>query len=348
MNPSHTLLHGPGIYYFRLSGTRQQPIFRSVLEYDYGTRILSQVSGTTLLAYTLFDNEIHCVMDCKRDWPEIIEEIRNAFADQHERVWEASRAVISEEVRPVLIDENVALVSLIVTLHYLPVQRQLLPDASMYPWSSDHYYRSLNTPDWLDCGRALNQLCQTRHNRALRYASLMDAPHEHLIHLEQSDHETYLLFGRAALADKQIARAGLKEPERSESELQRLTDDAIKLISDRFGVTSESLQDRHFRRQYQRLMPLVAWLLTQRQLNHETVANLLREDDAVIPLWLRGISADHPQSLLDKLQSLWMPVPRTQPDDHAEAETSELPTEGTHQEENEQQEKENDTYAANQ
>lgn len=348
MNPSHTLLHGPGIYYFRLTRTRQHPIFRSVFEYDYGIRILSQIVDTTLLAYILFDDEIHCVMDCQEDWPQVLEDIRNAFADQHERIWDTSRAVISEEVRPVLVDESAALISLIVTLHYLPVQRQLLPDASMYPWSSDRYYRAFEGPDWIDCGRALNQLCQTRHNRDKRYVSLMDAPQRYLIHLGQSDHETHLMFGRRALVNKHVARTDSRKPERSQNELKRLTDDAMQLISNRFGITQESLQDRRLRRQYQHLMPLVAWLLTQRQLTHETVAKLLDEDETVIPLWLRGISADHPQAMLDKLQKLWKPTRPTHPESAVDVTSPTVPPEQDANEEADPKEQPSNTFAANQ
>jgi len=78
-------------------------------------------------------------------------------------------------------------------------------------------------------------------------------------------------------------------------------------------------------------MPLVAWLLEKRQLSYETIADLLDEDEDTIPLWLRGIPADHPQPLLDKLSALWSPAEystessakrssgTTSPDDETEA-----------------------------
>lgn len=308
MDNRQKTLHGPGIYYFRLTGARQQPIFRSVFEYNYAAKLLSNVEGSTLLAYVFFDHEIHCVLDCQRDWPGIIDDIRDEFTDQHERLWEAHKAVISEEVSPVLVDEQACLADLIITLHQLPVSRNLVPDASMYSWSSDHHYRSLNPPGWIDCGRMLNQVCQTRHNRSLRYESLMNTTHVTQLNLNKSDHPEFLLFGRPALAEKQQARAEMNQPGRSANELKRLRDDALQLIAGRFGITLESLQDSSFRRQYQRLMPLVAWLLEKRQLSNETIADLLDEDEGTIPLWLRGIPADHPQSLLDKLSALWSPA----------------------------------------
>lgn len=301
-------LHGPGIYYFRMTGARQQAIFRSVFEYDYAARLLSHVEGSTLLAYVFFDHEIHCVLDCQRDWPGIIDDIRDAFTDQHERLWESHKAVISEEISPVLIDEQACLADLIITLHQLPVSRNLVSDASMYSWSSDHHYRAHNPPAWIDCGRMLNQVCQTRHNRSLRYASLMSSTQATPLDLNESHHPEFLLFGRPALADKQQARAEMNQPGRSANELRRLRDDALQLIAGRFGITLESLKDSSFRRQYQRLMPLVAWLLEKRQLSYETIADLLDEDEDTIPLWLRGIPADHPQSLTDKLSALWSPA----------------------------------------
>jgi len=335
MDNRQKTLHGPGIYYFRMTGARQQAIFRSVFEYDYTAHLLSHIDGSTLLAYVFFDHEIHCVLDCQRDWPGIIDDIRDRFTDQHERLWDAHKAVISEEISPVLVDEQACLADLIITLHQLPVSRNLVPDASMYSWSSDHHYRSLNPPGWIDCGRMLNQVCQTRHNRSLRYESLMNTTHATRMNLNESDHPEFLLFGRPALAEKQQARAEMNQPGRSANELRRLRDDALQLIAGRFGITLESLKDSSFRRQYQRLMPLVAWLLEKRQLSYETIADLLDEDEDTIPLWLRGIPADHPQSLLDKLSALWSPAEystespaeasaehssgTTSPDDEAEA-----------------------------
>jgi len=334
MDNSQKILHGPGIYYFRLTGARQQPVFRSVFEYDYATRILSRLDACTLLAYTFFEDEIHCVLNCNRDWPGVIDDIRDAFADLHERLWDSHKAIISEEVRPVLVDEHACLTDLVIALHQLPVKRRLLPDASMYPWSSDQYYRALTPPDWIDCGRVLNQVCQTRHNRALRYESIMANAADALSTLDDlsaGNHAEYLAFGRDAFIRKQLASTELTELQRSASELKRLREDAINLIAGRFGIEADSLRDRTFRRQYQRLMPLVAWLLQQRQLSYETIADLLDEDEDIIPVWLRGIDADHPASLTAKLSALWQPAsppPQAADDDSSDNESSDNESSG--------------------
>ena len=89
----------------------------------------------------------------------------------------------------------------------------------------------------------------------------MNTPHVTQLNLNESNHPEFLLFGRPALAEKQQARAEMNQPGRSANELKRLRDDALQLIAGRFGITLESLQDSSFRRQYRRLMPLVAWLL---------------------------------------------------------------------------------------
>ena len=303
-----TALHGDGIYYFRFTGARQQTVFRSVFEYDYATRLLSSIEGCRLMAYMFTEHEVHCVMHCDRDWPGVTEDIREAFADLHEKLWENPKAVLSEEVLIALIDEHACLADLVITLHLLPVSRMLVADPSLYPWSSDHYFRQQEPPQWLDVGRVLNQLCQTRHNRAQRYEAAMAAPDKKILDLSSDTASGYLVFGRDAFIQKQMSSANIAKAERSQSELERLKEDAIGLIAERFDMTSEAMTDRTFRRQYHRLMPLVAWLLQKRDLTDETIADLLGEDEDQIPIWIRGIKAEHPQALTDRLSALWTPT----------------------------------------
>ncbi|WP_300426608.1 hypothetical protein [uncultured Thalassolituus sp.] len=300
-------LHGPGLYYFALTGSRDQPIFQSVFEYDYATRILGHIEGTTLLAWVFTDHEIHCVLDCRRDWPHVLDDIRDAFAEQHERLWHKARQVISEQGTVLLIDEQAHLVDLIIQLHSLPVARRQVADASLYPWSSDHYYRTPTPPAWTDTGRMLNLLCQTRHNRAQRYEATMEQYDIPQLDLQQGNHPTYLALARDEFVTQHLRNTAIAASRRSTEELQRLRDDAIGLVADRFSLSRDDMLDRNNRRQYLRLMPLVIMLLHERGLCDEAIAELIGEDDSLIPLWLRGVEGDHSPALLKKLRQLWSP-----------------------------------------
>lgn len=304
---SKTPLHGPGVYYLGLKGTRNQAIFQSVFEYDYAIQRLSHLEGCTLLAYTLFDDEIHCVLYTERDWPLVFDDIREAFVQLNHKLWDSTKPVLSEHGTILMVDEPAWLQDLVIHLHQLPVIRRLVADPSVYAWSSDQYYRSHTPPSWLDTGRMLNFLCETRHQRAQRYSAVMAQTDLIHIDLTHGTHPTYLALAREAFVEYHLRQTGVIATPRSPEELNRLKQDALKLVAERFDITVESLCDRLFRRQYQHLMPVVAWLLKQRDLCDETIAKLLGEEESSILLWRRGVNAEHSPQLLEKLTQLWQP-----------------------------------------
>lgn len=300
-------LHGPGIYYFGLKGARNQTIIQSVFEYDYAIQSLSQINGCTLLAYTLFEDEIHCVLSTERDWPAVFDDIRDRFIQRSAQLWESQKPVLSEQCNILMIDEQVWLQNIVMHLHQLPIIRRLVADASVYPWSSDKHYRSHTPPPWLDTGRMLNFLCQTRHQRAQRYAAVMEQSDLVQLDLMQGTHPTYLALARDEFVTFHQRQRNVTASQRTPDELNRLKQDALGLVAERFDLSIDDLSDRLFRRQYQRLMPLVAWLLKQRDLSDDIIADLLKEDASIIALWLRGVSAEHSPILLEKLAQLWQP-----------------------------------------
>ena len=327
METTKQALHGPGLYYFTLTGSRDQAIFQSVFEYDYATRIISHIDGSDLLAWVFFQHEIHCVMNCRRDWTLVLDDLREAFANQHERLWHKPKQVISEQGNVLLIDEHSHLVNLIMQLHALPVSRRLVADASLYPWSSDQLYRQQTPPVWLHSERMLNLLCQTRHNRSQRYEAAMaqnDFTEEDLV---EGNHPQYLALARDEFIRQHLRQTSIADAQRSVEELQRLRDDAIRLVAERFSLSTEDMLDRSHRRQYQRLVPLVAMLLSDRGLCAEAIGELLQEDESVIPLWLRGVEGDHSPALLERLRQLWSPkLGDPKPDSHGKVVTSPVTT----------------------
>jgi hypothetical protein len=73
-------------------------------------------------------------------------------------------------------------------------------------------------------------------------------------------------------------------------------------------------------------MPLVAWLLKQRDLSDEIIADLLGEDESIILLWRRGVNAEHAQALLEKLTQLWQPTVGARVDAQPQTDASPSPS----------------------
>jgi hypothetical protein len=176
----------------------------------------------------------------------------------------------------------------------------------------------------------LNQLCDTRHNRALRYQAVMERPPRQSdildnVMLDNAGTLTqagYLALGRPEFVSHELTPKPLPPMKRSKDELQRLYADATGLIAERFGITTDSLEDRSHRRQYHHLMPLVAWLLKQRQLTDDQIATLIQEEEETIPLWVRSVHSDHSPMLIDRLTQLWQPTLNNQSDKDKTAESA--------------------------
>lgn len=302
-------LHGAGTYYFSVHGAKDQAIFHSVFEFEYGIEILSSVQRTQLLAYVVDEQQMQFVLQSERDWTEVMDDIQIAFDDLYERCWHKRKQVLSDQGVVMLVDEQAHLVDLVIQLHRWPETTKLVADASLYPWSSDHHYRDLNPPAWIRVEPMLNLLCNSRHNRAQRYQSVMQQPQNKDLDLAHGSHPTYQALARDGFVNQHLKKQALVQSARSEEDLRRLFEDACQLVAERFNITSESLNDRHNRRQFHRLMPVVVWLLQERGAHLDDITKLVGEDEERLQLWLRNLPADHSPELLQKLEALWSPMP---------------------------------------
>lgn len=300
-------LHGAGVYYFAVTGAKDQPIFNSVFEYEYGLRILSRVTGTRLLAYVLDERQMQFVLRCQRDWTEVMDDIQAAFDSMHERCWHKRRQVLSDQGVVLLVDERVALTELILQLHHSPVHKGKVADASLWPWSSDRYYREPTPPAWLDTESMLNLLVNGRRNRAQHYIDVMKAPFSPKLDLSHGSHPLYQALARDQWVDQHLKREALTQSAYSRSDVQRLFDDACQLVARQFNLTTAELCDKHNRRRFHHLMPLVIWLLRERGVHLDAMTKLVDEDEVRLQLWLRNLPADHTRNIRDKLARQWSP-----------------------------------------
>lgn len=210
-----TTLHGPGVYYLALHGGKQQAIFQSVFEYDYALQALTKLSSAKLLAYVLDAELVQLVVRVERDWLDTASEIFTAFDNMHEQVWGKRRQVLAEQCTALLIDENAYLSELILQLHDWPRYSGQVAEGSLWPYSSDAYYRSIESPTWLDTDSMLNLLSHSRRNRAQHYIDVTRRPIGNKHNLQQGNNPEYLALARPQFVAQHLARhpiAGIMAP----------------------------------------------------------------------------------------------------------------------------------------
>lgn len=302
-------LHGPGTYYFSVTGAKDQPIFYSVFEYRYAEQILANLNGTRLIAYVFNANEIQCVLHCQRDWTEVIDDVHQAFDAMHERCWQRRHQALSDQSTVLLVDDSAYLVELVLQLHRWPVLQRLVASADLYPWSSDRYYRQPHPPTWLDSRSMLNWLCHSRRNQAQHYCDVMQQPARATLNLLSGNHPMYQALARDEFIQRFLRKEALSQSARSAEEVRRLFEDACQLVSQRLGVAVEQMCNPLNRRDFHRLMPIVVWLLRERGIHYDDIARLVGEDEERLQLWLRNLPADHQPPLLNTLMQLWSPPP---------------------------------------
>lgn len=294
---------GAGIYYLAFTGMKGQPIFHSVFEYEYARQALAQLPSASLLAYVLDSHIIQCVLRIANEPQDVVHEIHRAFDHFHEQCWNKRRAVLAEQATLLKVDEPAYLVELILQLHDWPRYSGKVADASLWPFSSDCHYRSPQPPAWLDTESMLNLLTHSRHNRHRHYEQVMSQPIGNKLDLQNGNHPDLY-----ALARPQFSQANITEltpSKRNLSEVSRLFQDACALVARHFSLTTADIQDKSQRRRFHQLMPLVVWLLRERNIPFDDIAKLTDEDETRLELWLRNLPADHSAHTRQKLLASW-------------------------------------------
>lgn len=300
-------LHGAGVYYFALTGAKQQPIFRSVFEYDYAIELLANLKDTQLLAYVFDEYLMQCILRVPNDWVDTLSEIISAFDNLHERCWNKRIQVLSEQATVLHIDENAYLMPTILQLHDWPRYTGKVADASLWPYSSDLYYRQQEAPKWLHTDVMLNQLAHSRRNRDKHYQAVMQNPPGEQLDFIQGNQEHYLALARESYIQHYLDRTApqLNVARLSTDNHQQLYQQACQIVAKHFGLNQEELLDKNKRQRFHHLMPLVVWLLRQRNVPFDDIAKFIDEDEVRLELWLRNLTADHSEHTKNRLHSQW-------------------------------------------
>lgn len=301
---SKNLLHGAGVYYFALSGAKQQPIFHSVFEYQYGVNILANLPNTDLLAYVFTEDRLFCVLRCQ-DSADSLHNIQTAFDEMHQACWRKRRQVLSEQAHMLLIDEQAYLVDLILQLHDWPRYSGLVADGSLWQWSSDQHYRSPKPPAWLDVEPMLNLLAHSRRNRDMHYRNVMSNPIGNKHDLVEGNHSEVFALARPEFVERFDSTQISAHFQPVVNSLE-LFDNACALVATHFNITPADLKDDRNRRRFHHLMPLVVWLMRKSNAPFDDIAKLTNEDEVRLELWLRNLEADHTDNTRQKLAKQWL------------------------------------------
>ena len=298
------MLHGPGTYSFKVHGAKDQPLFHSVFEYDYFCQLLSQVEGTHLIAYVFTEHQAQWIMECDRDWQDVLDDIKALSQESYFQLWHKHHQLISEEAEVVFIDAEQYLVQAVMAMHYWPVSQKLVARPEAYPWSSDQHYRSTIIPDWLKADLMLKRLVHQRFNTALRYERMMEQ--YTAVDLNSSHHRLYL----ALASDGKIARHLQKHRQKtplSEEACMAMRTQAEHLVNGTLGIQpSDGFNETpRQRRQFHQTEPLSMWLLSESGWSVKQLAWVFDTDETVLKAWLRSIHANHPASFLESLKARW-------------------------------------------
>lgn len=302
-------LHGAGVYYFALTGAKQQAIFHSVFEYDYATKLLAKLNSAHLLAYVFEQYSVQCVLRVQHDWTDTLAEIQSAFEHLHERCWNKRTQVLSEHATVLHIDEATHLVPTILQLHDWPRLTGKVADASVWPYSSDRYYRQPEPPVWLHTDAMLNLLAHSRRNRHWHYQTVMSNPLGETFDFSQGTHEHYWVLARPEYVEHYLnntQQPNLAHPLlKLSANYQSLFQQACQLVSQYFDISQDELLDKTKRQRFHRLMPLVVWLMRLANAPFDVIAKYTDEDEVRLELWLRNLDADHTRNTKERLQNQW-------------------------------------------
>jgi len=299
----------PGTYLFKVSGSHNQPIFNSVFEYDQFREILAHLDNTSLIAYVFSEHEMQWVMRCDESWGSMIEELKNQLQQQHKRIWNQTKPVLSNQVEATYIDEHQFLVPLVMKLHYWPVLKGIVVSPELYPFSSDHFYRQSSLPSWLKADPVLTRLVHQRFNRSLRYERICE------LYDYQQPVETHRLYNAYA-SDQHIRLLLNQQADNHEKvtweEALLLMKQAQQLVAQRLGIDESIFETGQHNRQHTRLLQqvhaLTAWLLDKKNVSLEYISYLVKQDEQVVQSWLLGVSAQHPETFMNRLLASWNPL----------------------------------------
>jgi len=197
------------LYYVELKSNGQRTLFPERSLFAEFIQLLSRLkhdTDSTVLGYCLLQGSVHLVLEAGeqgiQSTAQTLEQqytqIYNDFHDRH-------GSVFHKYTPCVLLEPRRYLAPVIKQIHELPVQKGLVANSAIYPWSSHSGYAGSQALPWLDTARLLNQLSQQRAKKNRRYELFMRAVSQSTLELAQGNHPSYRALASSDYIDKLLA-----------------------------------------------------------------------------------------------------------------------------------------------
>ena len=164
-------------YYVELTSGARRKLFNSSEDYQSFMPLLAELKHKhqcQVLAWCLLQNSMHLVLKAGPDGIiAAINHLKKTHTEQSNRRNERSGSLFTTANNCTLLEPSEWLLPAVRHVHQLPIQHKLVPELSIYPWSSHENYRLAQGPDWLDWESTLNGIAQQRAGRLLRYENFM-------------------------------------------------------------------------------------------------------------------------------------------------------------------------------
>lgn len=298
-------LFGPGLYYIALDAHGDEDIFQSVFEYENIKPLIGNIEHIQLLAFLFEPQKIQLVIECEEDWPKVVEQLQAIFSDMHYQHWRKRQTILAEQAHVLRIDEAY-LMPLIMQIHQQPVTNKQVATPCLYPWSSDALYRMENPPEWINTQKALKQLAQSRRHQIPYYERMILKQPEHTFNLKEGSDEGYAIIGREGFSLDAIKQQKKREAAKRQLDLKPIYQSAVEYIAEIHDLEVAVIEDTNSR-QYDKLMPLVIWLILQSYDEKNALAKLTRIDIDNIGYFMRSVEFHHSDTFLKKLYNRWVP-----------------------------------------
>jgi len=168
----------PGAYYYvELNSGARRKLFDSSEDYQSFMPLLAEMMHkhqSHTLAWCLLQNSIHLLV---KAGPEgltaAINSLKKTHTEQSNLRNSRSGSLFTTANNCTLIEPSDWLLPAVRHIHQLPLQHKLVPELSIYPWSSHENYRLAQGPNWLAWENTLNKIAQQRAGRLARYENFM-------------------------------------------------------------------------------------------------------------------------------------------------------------------------------
>ena len=164
-------------YYVELTSGARRKLFNSSEDYQSFMPLLAELKHKhqcQVLAWCLLQNSIHLVLKAGSDGIiATINSLKKTYTEQTNQRNERSGSLFTTANNCTLLEPSEWLLPAVRYVHQLPIQHKLVPELSIYPWSSHESYRLAQGPEWLDWESTLNRIAQQRAGRLARYENFM-------------------------------------------------------------------------------------------------------------------------------------------------------------------------------